>query len=56
MHKDEEDICIRTLDSVVLICEGKAFKLTSSVGFHTVREELAELDSTQEESDSRIVL
>ena len=42
--------------SVVLICEGKDFKLTSLDGVHTVREELAEIDSTQEESDSRIVL
>ena len=45
-----------TLDSVLFICEGKAFKLTSSVGVHTVREELAEIDSTQKESDSRVVL
>ena len=42
--------------SVLLICEGKDFKLTSLDGVHTVREELAEIDSTQEESDSRIVL
>ena len=42
--------------SVVLICEGKYFKLKSLDGVHTVREELAEIDSTQEESDSRIVL
>ena len=42
--------------SVVLICEGKAFKLTSLDGVHTVREELAEIDYTQEESDSMIVL
>ena len=41
---------------MVLFCVGKAFKLTSSDGVHTVREELAEIDSTQEESDSRIVL
>ena len=42
--------------SVLLICEGKDFKLTSLDGVHTVREELAEIDSTQEESDSRIIL
>ena len=42
--------------SVVLICEGKAFKLTLLDGVHTVREELAEIDYTQEKSDSSIVL
>ena len=42
--------------SVVLICDGKTLKLTSLDGVHTVREELAEIDSTQDKSDSRVVL
>ena len=42
--------------NVVLVNEGKAFKRTSPDGVHTVREELTEIDSTQEESDSRMVL
>ena len=40
---------------MVLFCVGKAFELTSSDGVYTVREELAEMGSTQEESDSRII-
>ena len=42
--------------SVVLICDSKTLKLTSLDGVHTVREELAEIDSTQDKSDSRVVL
>ena len=34
----------------------KTLKLTSLDGVHTVREELAEIDSTQDKSDSRVVL
>ena len=41
---------------MVLICDGKTLKLTSLDGVHTVREELAEIDSTQDKSDSRVVL
>ena len=42
--------------SVVLICEGKAVKLTSPDGIMTVSEPLHDIDSTQEETDSRIAL
>ena len=42
--------------SVVLICEGKAVKLTSPDGIMTVSEPLHDIDSTQEETYSRIAL
>ena len=42
--------------NVILICEGKAFKLTSVDGKKTDRQELHSLSSTQEETDSRVIL
>jgi len=42
--------------NVVLVCEGKAFKLTSADGIKTEREEILSLISTHEETYSRIVL
>ena len=42
--------------NVVLVCEGKAFKLTSADDKKTEREEILSLLSTQEETYSRIVL
>ena len=42
--------------NVVLVCEGKAYQLTSADGVKTSKETLHDLTSTQEETDSRFVL
>lgn len=41
---------------VILICEGKAYQLTSTDGQTTNAEELPQLESSQEETDSRVIL
>ena len=41
---------------VIIVCEGKAYKLTSLDGVHTLRENMPDLDSNQEETDTRIVI
>jgi len=42
--------------SVILICEGTAYQLTSEDGETTEKKEIETLRSTQEETDSRVVL
>ena len=42
--------------NVVLMCEGKAFKLMSVDGRTTDQQELHSLSSTQEQTDSRVIL
>ena len=41
---------------MILICEGKAYQLTSTDGQTTNAEELPQLESSQEETDSRVIL
>ncbi len=41
---------------VIFICEGVAYKFSSADGKVTLKEEIFELRSTQEETDSRVVL
>ena len=41
---------------VTLICEGTAYLLTSEDGLSTTKMEIASLTSTQEETDTRVVL
>ena len=46
---------ILTGHEIVLICEGKAYQLTSD-GQNTFCEEIHSLESSQEETDSRVIL
>jgi len=42
--------------NVILICEGTVYQLTSEDGKTTEKKEIETLRSTQEETDSRVVL
>ena len=41
---------------IILICEGKAHLLTSEDGKTTIAPEISSLESTQEETDTRVIL
>ena len=41
---------------IVFICEGKAYLLTSEDGKSTTASEISSLESTQEETDTRVIL
>ena len=53
----EDEFAERYINRIfIVICEGKAYKLTSNDGFHTNVFEIKCLESNIEETDSRIIL